>query len=526
MARILVADPIAKEGIERLSAAGHQVDVNTGQEPKPLREAIGAYDALVVRSATKVTADIIEAGERLQVIGRAGVGVDNIDLDAATRQGIPVVNAPTGNTIAAAEHAMALMLSLARNIPQAQASMKEGQWSPRNFMGVELRNKTLGIIGLGKIGSEVARRARSFQMRVLAHDPFVPLESARALGVELAEMDQLLSESDFLTIHTPLLAGSKQLLGAEQFKLVKRGIRIVNAARGGLVDETLLDEALTSGLVAGAALDVFASEPPKDLPLLSNPKLITTPHLGASTEEAQVEVAVELADQVLAVLTGKSAPYTVNAPYVPSEVQEALAPYIAVASFLGKTAIQLAIGQLETVAIRCSGSIARHDTSLLTAAAVAGVISRISNDRVNLLNANVAAKQRGLHVVEEEQTEGDDFKDMVTVEVRTNETTTTLSGTTLHNLVHLTRVNDFHFDLQPTGKYMMFTEHEDRPGMIGRVGTIAGEHDINISFMEVARSGPRSVATMVVGLDDPVPEKVLAEFLSIPHVKSIRIVDI
>ena len=316
MARILVADPIAQEGVERLVSANHEVDVKTGLEPAALEKVIGGYEALIVRSETQVTASLIDAGENLQVVGRAGVGVDNIDLDAATRRGIPVVNAPTGNTVAAAEHALAMMLALARNIPQADASVRRGEWRRRDFIGVEVRNKTLGVIGLGKVGSEVARRAKAFQMRILAHDPFVPQEFARNIGVELTDLDRLVAESDFITIHTPLTASTKQLLGPSQFEHLKPGVRIINAARGGLVDEALLDEALKSGRVAGAALDVFSSEPPKELALLENPHMVLTPHLGASTAEAQVEVALEVADQVLAVLAGASAAYTVNAPYV------------------------------------------------------------------------------------------------------------------------------------------------------------------------------------------------------------------
>ena len=325
MARILVADPIADEGIQRLASADHQVDVRTGQGPEALEQIIGDYDALVVRSETKVTARLIAAGGRLQVIGRAGVGVDNVDLEAATRRGIAVVNAPTGNTVAAAEHTMALMLALARNIPQADASLRRGEWRRQDFIGVEVRNKVLGIVGLGKVGSEVARRATAFQMRVIAHDPFVPPDYARNLGVELVGLNKLLAESDFITIHTPLSATTKRLMGRQQFKLLKPGVRIIIAARGVLIDEALLEAALEADQVAGAALDVFSTEPPQGLRLLESPRVVATPHLGASTAEAQVEVAVEVAEQVLATLRGEPAPFTVNAPFVPSEVRSALA---------------------------------------------------------------------------------------------------------------------------------------------------------------------------------------------------------
>ena len=526
MARILVADPIADEGVQRLSEAGHQVDVRLGMDAAELLKAVKDYDALVVRSEAQVTEQVIEAGERLQVVGRAGVGVDNIDLEAATRRGIPVVNAPTGNTVAAAEHAMALILAVARYVPQADASMRQGEWNRRQFMGVELRNKTLGIIGFGKVGSEVARRARAFQMRLLAYDPFIPQEAARGLGAELVEMDELVAQSDFITIHTPLTAASKLLLGPDQFKRLKHGVRIINAARGGLVDEQLLDQALKSGAVAGAALDVFNAEPPTGSPLLQNPALVMTPHLGASTSEAQVEVAVELADQVLAVLAGSSAPYTVNVPYVPAEVREALGPFIPVATFLGKVAIQLAEGQLESVHLTFTGDIAHYDTSLLNAAVLVGILGQVTDERINLVNAAMFAQQRGLSVSEEKDAEADEYTNLVRVEVRTSGGSTVLGGTSINNLVHLVQVNDYLVDLQPTGRFMMFTEHVDRPGMIGRVGTIAGEHDINISFMEVGRQAPRGAATMIVGLDDPISEEVLAEFRAIPHVHRIRVVAI
>ncbi len=526
MARILVADPIADEGIQRLASADHQVDVRTGQGPEALEQIIGDYDALVVRSETKVTARLIAAGERLRVIGRAGVGVDNVDLEAATRRGIAVVNAPTGNTVAAAEHTMALMLALARNIPQADASLRRGEWRRQDFIGVEVRNKVLGIVGLGKVGSEVARRATAFQMRVIAHDPFVPPDYARNLGVELVALNKLLAESDFITIHTPLSATTKRLVGREQFKLLKPGVRIINAARGGLIDEALLEAALEADQVAGAALDVFSTEPPQGLRLLESPRVVATPHLGASTAEAQVEVAVEVAEQVLATLRGEPAPFTVNAPFVPAEVRSALAPYIPVATTLGKVAIQLAEGQLQSITLAFSGEIAQYDTALLNAAALVGILSFATEERVNLVNAPLFARQRGLHVVEQKDPGGDYFTNLVTVEVHTDQGVTRLSGTSIDDRTHLVRVGDYSLDVELAGPYLLFTEHVDRPGMIGRVGTITGERDINISFMAVGRMGPRDRATMVVGLDDSMPEDVLEEIRASPGVTSATLVQV
>ena len=525
MARVLVADPIAKEGVRRLEA-DHHVDVRTGLKPEALNEIIGAYDALVVRSETQVTAELIAAGERLQVIGRAGVGVDNIDLDAATQRGIAVVNSPTANTAAAAEHAMGLMLSLARNIPQADASLRRGEWRRRDFMGVELRHKSLGIVGLGKVGSEVARRAAAFQMRILAHDPYVPKEYARSLGVELVTLNELLAESDFITLHTPLTASAKNLLGQEQLQQAKQGVRLINAARGGLIDEAALAEALRSGHVAGAALDVFSAEPPAGLELLELPNVVATPHLGASTVEAQAGVALEVAEQVLTTLEGRPAPYTVNAPSVPAEVREALAPCFPVASILGKLAIQLVEGQIESINLLFSGEIAHYDTSLLNAAALVGILQSSAEERVNLVNASIIAKQRGLHVTEQKDTSADHYTSLVTVEVYTNQGTARLSGTSVREEVHLVRVNDYSLDMEPAGPYLLFMEHVDRPGIIGRVGTIAGERDINISFMEVGRLTPRGRATMVLGLDDPLPDEVLAEIRALPHVTSVKLVQV
>ena len=509
-----------------MAAAGHDVDVKTGLDADALIAIIGGYEALIVRSETKVTAALLEAAKHLQVVGRAGVGVDNIDLDAATGHGIAVVNAPTGNTFAAAEHALALMLALARNVPQADASMRSGEWRRSALMGVELRGKTIGVIGLGKVGSEVVHRVKAFQTVVLGYDPYVPPEFARSLGVELVDMDRLLAESDFITIHTPLTASTRQLLGAEQFAKLKPGVRIINAARGGLVDETLLDEAIKSGKVAGAALDVFSSEPPdKSLALLANPKVVLTPHLGGSTREAQVDVAVEVADEVMAVLSGGAARYTVNVPSVPAEVREALGPYIPVASTMGRIAIQLADGQLQGVVLRVSGDIANLDTSLLGAAVLAGILGSTSGERVNLVNAPHIAKEHGLVIEEIKDPQADpQYSNLVGVEVRASGGSVYLAGSAFGANVHLLRLNEFYLDMQPQTPYMLFISHQDKPGMIGRVGTIAGGHDLNIGFMEVGRTGPRGAATMVVGFDDPLTDALLAEIRAIDGVEWAKVV--
>ena len=523
MVRILVSDTIAPEGVALLKETA-DVDVKTGLKSQELMDILGDYEALIVRSETKVTDQIIHAGKRLQVIGRAGVGVDNIDVDAATGSGIAVVNALTGNTVAAAEHTMALMLALARNLPQAHQSVKQGRWDRSAFLGVEVRKKTLGIIGLGRVGSEVARRAQSFAMRVIAYDLFVSPDYARMLGVDLVPFGNLLAESDFITIHTPLSEGTYHLIGEAQLALMKPSARIINAARGELIDQDALLEALETGRIAGAGLDVFAQEPPGDTPLVAHPKVVATPHLGASTVEAQREVALEVAEQVLAVLRGEPARNTVNAPFLSPEIQAVIAPYVPVASTIGRLLAGLAEGQLVGVNIGYEGEIAQYDTAILSSAVLAGLLDSVSSERVNLINASLVAQQRGLRVAERKSGEAQEYGSLVTVTLDTTSVGTTLAGTSMRNEVHIVRVNDYWLDMVPSVPYLLFIEHRDLPGAIGVVGTITGKNDINISFMEVGRLSLRGRATMVLGLDDPVTPEVLDEIRAIEHVEMARVV--
>ncbi|HCH35592.1 MAG: phosphoglycerate dehydrogenase [Chloroflexi bacterium] len=526
MAIILIADPIDSRGVDKLISAGHEVDIQKGLTEAALIKIIGTYDALIVRSETKVTANVIDHAKKMLCIGRAGVGVDNIDVEAATQNGIAVVNAPTGNTIAAAEHAFALMMSLARNIPQADASMRRGEWTRSKFTGVELRNKTLGIIGLGRVGSEVATRARAFQMNILAFDPYVSNERARSLGVEAVPLNRLLSESDFISIHTPLTSGTKSLIGESEFQLLKPGVRIVNAARGGLVDEDLLHTALNDGLVGGAALDVYPSEPPTELRLIDNLNAVLTPHLGASTEEAQAEVAMEVVDQLITILSGGSAPYTVNMPFIAPEEREALSAYLDVATTMGRIGIQLVDGsQLDSITVTVSGEIAKYDTSIISSAALVGILSATSDFRVNLVNAASIASERGIKIHEEKNPGGtEQYVNLVGVKIATSSGISFLGGTSINGRVHLLRLNDFYLDMEPSAPYMLFTSHTDQPGMIGKVGMIAGEYDANISFMEVGREAPRGAATMIVGFDDPVTEQMISSISSVAGVSSVRLV--
>jgi len=523
MARILIADPIDAEGVEILKAQA-DVDVKNGLKPQELMEILGDYDALIVRSETKVTPEVISAGKRLQVIARAGIGVDNIDLDAATSGGIAVVNAPTGNTVAAAEHTLALLLALARNLPKAHQSLGQGHWDRSAFMGVEVRNKTLGIIGLGRVGSEVARRAQSFAMRLIACDPFVAPDYARVLGVELVPLERLLAESDFVTIHTPSSDSTYHLIGAPELAKMKPGSRIINVARGGLIDEDALLKALDEGELAGAALDVFSKEPPGDSPLVKHPKVVVTPHLGASTQEAQWEVAIEVAEQVMAVLRGEPARNTVNAPFLPPALHAVVAPYLPVASMLGKLLTHMAEGQFVGVNIGYQGEMAQHDTAILKSAVLAGLLAPVSSERVNLINAPLLAQQRGFKVTEWKRVETEEYGNLITVTLETTTGGTTMAGTSMRDEVHIVRVNDHWLDMVPSVPYLLFIEHQDKPGSIGLVGTITGKNDINISFMEVGRLSPRGKATMILGLDDPVPPEVLEEIRAISHIDTATVV--
>ncbi len=522
--RILVADPIASEGIAILERGG-TVDVRTGQSAEQLIECIGEYDALVVRSETKVTAPVIEAGRRLQIIGRAGVGVDNIDLDAATRHGVVVVNAPTGNTISAAEHTIGLMLALARHIPRADASLRRGEWKRSAFVGVELRGKTLGVIGLGQVGSEVARRAIGLAMRVLAYDPFVAEERARALGVELAPLERVLAEADFLTVHTTLTSGTKGLIGAEELRRMKPGVRLINTARGGIIDEAALLAAVKDGHVAGAAIDVFVKEPAPDTILAADERIVVTPHLGASTSEAQERVAIDVAEQIVAVLGGEPAAYAVNAPMIPAETLSTLRPYAEAAVMAGSLATQLSSGQLGAVEIVYTGELALHDTGLLRAGVIRGLLKPVSEENVTIVNAHLVAQHRGLRISERKQPDGGDGAgSQVAVRVTTSTGTTDVAATVEHGEPHIAEIDGMRVDVSPASQNLLFLDNQDIPGMIGRVGTLMGEFDINIASMHVGRHRARGRAVMVLQLDEaPSPEQI-HRIEAIPNIFSARLV--
>jgi D-3-phosphoglycerate dehydrogenase len=475
---------------------------------------------LVVRSQTRVGAEVIQSGKKLKVIGRAGVGIDNIDVEAATRNGIVVVNAPTGNIIAAAEHTIALMLALARNVPQANSHLKSGQWRRDQFVGTEIRNKTLGIIGLGNVGSEVAKRIQALEMHVIAHDPFVSQDYAHNLKVDLVSMDQLLKESDFITLHVPLTATTKRLIGDRELARLKPTARIINCARGGVIDEEALLIAIKAGKVAGAAFDVFDHEPLTDSPLFREDKIIVTPHLGASTVEAQTSVARDVATEVMAVLHGQFSKYAVNAPYVAPE----LVPFMRLATTMGNLASQLMEGQISSTYIKYSGGINNYDCNPIKTALISGLLQQASEERINLVNVGIIAAQHGLRISEEREAVAQNFANMLTLQVNTSMGTTTISGTVRDGESHIVQVNDFSTDIVPVGAYFLFCDHLDRPRLVGAIGNITGKADINISSMHLSRLQPRGKALMILALDEPLREEDLQEIRTLPDVYSAKAV--
>lgn len=521
--KILVCDPIAEDGIAIFKNAGADVDIRTGLKPEELKKAVNGYDALVVRSETKITREILDAATHLQVVGRAGVGVDNIDVAAATEKGVVVVNAPTGNTISAAEHAIALMMALARRIPEANASLRSGKWERGKFLGMEVRDKTLGIIGLGQVGSEVARRARGLEMRVIAFDPFVPEERARMLGVDLASMDDLLAQSDFITVHTTLTEGTKKLIGAEEIARTKPTVRFINTARGGIIDEDALVEAIKSGRIAGAAIDVFEKEPVTDHPLFALDGVVVTPHLGASTAEAQERVAVDVAHQIVAVLNGEPARWALNAPMIDPETYAALGPYVPVAQKVGSLAVQLHKGQMNTVEIDYAGDIAHGDVTPLRAAVISGLLAQISVEHVNVVNVDLVAERRGMQVKQVHSPGHEIYSNLITVRLRGSEGQTAVSGTIAPDGPHIVSIDDTWVDVPPSEGYLLLCENKDRPGMVGAVGTLMGEFGVNISYMNVGSHPKTGNALMVLALDEALSPEQIARVREISGIIGVRL---
>ena len=521
--RILVREPISEAGIDLLRER-FEVDVELDGD---LAATIGEYDAIIIRSATRLTADLIERADRLKAIGRAGVGVDNVDLAAASKRGIVVVNAPESTVVSAAEHTLGLLLALTRRIPQAHAALEEGRWERSRFAGLELADKTLGLIGFGRIGQQVARRARGFEMRVRAHDPYVAPERFRELGVDRAEtLDELFSDADFLSLHATLTPETRGIIGREQLRKLKDGVRIVNVARGELVDEEALAEALESGKVAGAALDVFAKEPYEG-PLLGLANVVLTPHLAASTQEAQDRAGIIVAEQVAAALEGGVVTNALNVPAVAAEDMEALGPFLPLAANLGALAIELAGGTAQRLDFRYLGELAERDTRILTVAALNGAFRGRVEEAVNYVNAPLVAQERGIEVREEQRRASRHFKNLITVTAGAAGEEFPVSGTTTGRDDEPRLVRALGYDVEiALEPLMLFVVNDDRPGRIGRLGTILGEADVNIANMAVSRNRPRSRALMVLTLDNPIPPEVLERIRDEPGLLDPRAISL
>jgi len=521
--RVLVAEQIAESGVELLRER-FEVDLGLDLSPEDLAERIGDYDGILIRSATRLDAELIERAERLRVIGRAGIGVDNVDVAAATKRGIIVANAPQSNIVAAAEHTIALMLALARNVPQAHASLTAGRWERAQFGGVEVYEKTLGVLGFGRIGQLVAARARAFGMRIVAYDPFVSAERFRELGAEKAETpDDLYAQADFVTLHLPKTAETRAILGAEAFARMRDGVRVINCARGELLDDAALQQALDSGKVAGAALDVFPEEPITDYPLFRGyPNVVVTPHLGASTTEAQDRAGVQTAEQVVAALTGGVVSTAVNIPVIAPEDMDVLGPFLPLVARLGRLASALAHG-VDRVEVEYFGRIAERDTRLLTLAALHGVLSGHCEEDVNLVSAQSLAEERGIGVSERSESVARDFTDLVRITIASGDERHRVAGTTLgrRHRPHLLEVWGQRFNLQlDEGAHLTLFRYPNRPGMLGRVGSLLGERGINISSATqgVQQESHDELNVVVVVTDTHIPDDVLRAILAEPGV--------
>jgi D-3-phosphoglycerate dehydrogenase len=524
--KILVSDKLSERGLKILKdTKGFDVQMKTGLKPQELKKIIKDYDALIVRSATNVTRDIIEAADKLKIIGRAGVGLDNVDLKAATAKGIIVMNTPGGNTISTAEHAMSLLLSLSRNIPQANQTTKKGEWLRSKFMGVELYSKVLGIIGLGRVGKEVAKRAAAFGMKILAFDPFLSEEVAKALEVEIVELKDLLNRSDYITIHTPLTDETKHMISDEEFSLMKKTCRIINCARGGIIDEEALIRAIKAGKINAAALDVFEKEPvDKNSPLLKLDNVIVTCHLGASTEEAQVNVAVEIAQCLRDALLGRGIRNAANYPSLEPEAYKILEPYINLTEKLGEFCIQLTEGRLLEVKISYSGEIIRHDTGPLTMALVKGILVPILKENVNFINAISLAKDRGVKIQEVKYSKEEEFVTLVSVQIKTNKQVRKVAGTLSPNRQpRIVKIDEFYVEATPFG-YMIVVENWDRPGIIGNLGTLLGSCNINIAAMTFGREKPKGKTISVLNVDSPISDELLKKIQKIDNILSVKVI--
>lgn len=528
--KIFVADDVSESGLEPLRNAGFIVEKTTRLSPDELRSRLEDYDGLVVRSETKVTADLLDGAPHLRVVGRAGVGVDNIDVAAATARGVVVMNAPDGNTITTAEHTLALLIALARRLPQANSSLKGGRWERKQFIGTELQGKTLGIVGLGRIGRVVANRARAFGMHIVAYDPFISPDQARDLQIELASLDEVFKRADFLTVHTPLTSETRGIIGADAFAHMKKGVRVINCARGGLIDEEALFNAIKSGVVAGAALDVFVDEPPAaDHPLLSLEEVIATPHLGASTTEAQEGVAFTVAEQMRDYLLTGALRGAVNVPSLGAKELNVLQPYIELAERLGRLQAQLVDSAVREVRLDYAGEIVDVDAAPVTRSFLAGLLRGISA-RVNIVNAFVIAEERGITVKTSYIRATADFAPSIRTLVQTSAGELPVAGTLFGfggqtREGRITEIDGFHVEALPQG-HMLVTRNRDVPGVIGKIGTILGESGINVSRFHLGRRERGGEAMAVIEVDAPVPANTLSQLRSLEQMTFVKQIEL
>ena len=521
MPKVLIADKLSPQAIDVFKQRGLEADVKTGMTPEELLACVGEYDGVAVRSATKITEAVLKAGKKLRVVGRAGIGVDNVDVMAATAHGVVVMNTPFGNSVTTAEHSISLMMALARQIPQANASTHAGKWEKNAFMGVELAGKTLGLIGAGNIGSIVADRAQGLKMKTIAYDPFLSAERAEALHIEKVELEELFKRADFITLHTPLTDSTRNILNKDSFAKCKKGVRIINCARGGLVNEADLKVALESGQVAGAALDVFEEEPAKNNPLFGMPNVVCTPHLGASTNEAQENVAVQVAEQMADYLTSGAVTNALNIPSMSAEDAAKLKPYLQLADQLGSFAGQLTETGLKQVKVEFEGKAAKLNTKPLMAVALKGLLTPLI-EGANMVNAPVIAKERGIDVSSTSHERGGDYQTLIRITVVTEKRTRTVAGTLFASHPRVVEVNGIKLEAGLGGR-MLYVNNDDKPGFIGSLGTMLGKAGINIAYFHLGRNEAGNEAVALVEVDQEVPAATLAEIGKLPSVKQVKL---
>jgi len=521
--KILIGDPLSNKGLEILGRAkGVKYDMKTGLPPEELKKIIPEYDAIIVRSETKLKAEIIEAGTRLKVIGRAGIGLDNVDLSAATKKGIVVMNTPQENAIAAAEHTIAMMFAISRKIPQATASMKAGKWEKKKFMGVELYNKTLGIVGIGVIGTVVVDRARGLKMKVIAFDPYISKEAAEKKGVDLVSLDELLARSDFITVHTPLTEETRNLIDKKAFEKMKKGVIVINCARGGIINEKDLHDAIKSGKVAGAALDVFEKEPALGNPLFELEEVICTPHLGASTGEAQEKVSIAIARQIVDYLVSGEARNAVNIPMVSPDILPLVRPYLRLGEKLGSFLAQISNYAIEEVLIEYHGEVVEYGTKPITISILKGLLTPFVGETVNFVNAPVMARERGIKITESASAEAEDFASLIAITVRSKMEENYVAGTLFgRKELRIVKLNGFFMEAIPEG-YILLVSNYDKPGVIGNIGTALGVQNINIATMQFGRDRRGGSAMSLLHLDAPLQPGMLGELLRMPNIISVR----